>query len=288
MENQNKAVAVAINGTANNANAVATYTPTINLPVLTDRNFVLEVIQENLEGLGALRFPKVSIPGAGGLSFTVVDAETGDETAATSITGVLLGKHAFKVWYQKSFEEKGGDDDEIVMCISVDCETGSGCQDPVTGDWLVPFGQKCETCQYNQWESSRKGGRGKDCSDKFRLHIAQEGEVFPIRIDLPPTSLSNFKDYLKRLTNKAKPYYGVVTQIKLETDKNDSGTKFSKATFSKVNDLSREEFVAIKEYMQAMASSMAMITRESLSEPAPVGTTVDAEGGASDDEEEAY
>lgn len=234
--------------------------PTINLPVLISPDEAAEVIAMNMEGMGDFKFEKIKMPSGGGIAFTVIDEE-GEEQPVKELRGVILDKYPFKAWYAKGFDEKGPDDDNFPDCFSNDNIHGSGCP-----EYGIPPEQLCERCRYGQWGSSRKGGRGKDCSDKIRVHILMEGEAFPKCIDAPPTSLSNFKDYVKRLSNKMKPFYGVVTSLKLEKAKSDGGIDYSKVVFAKVADLTKEERRAVKGYMQTLLPSMRQITRESIAE----------------------
>lgn len=238
---------------------------TFNLPALVCPEDAKEVLAENLDGMGEQRFEKIIMPGSGGIAFTLVD-EDGKEEPVKELRGILLDKYPFKAWYIKSFEEKNRDDVGIPDCFSSDNIHGSGCKEAG-----IPSGQLCETCKYGQWGSSRKGGRGKDCADKIRVHILLEDNVFPHYIDAPPTSLGNFKDYLKRLSNKMNPFYGVVTVVGLEKDENDAGTVYSKATFAKAANLTREERAKMKEYIAALLPSMRKITRESISEAVGAG-----------------
>lgn len=248
-----------------NPNAVANVAPTIDLPILTQKDEAISVIQENLSGFGKLRFDKIRMPAGGGLTFEVAD-ESGNLVPVQEIRGVIIGHFPFKAWWEKSFEEKTDDDDKRPDCYSADGITGTGC--PEKG---IPTGQKCTSCPKGAWGSDRRGGRGKDCNDKIRIYILREGEVFPVFIDLPATSHANLKDYIKRLTNRLKHYYGVVTSIKLEKDKNAAGTVFSKATFSKAADLTPAERLAVKQYIDSMKDTIRQIDAETIAaEPGEV------------------
>lgn len=244
---------------------VASDQPTFSLPALIDPELAKEVIAENLDGMGEQRFDKIDMPSGGGIAFTLVD-EDGKEEPVKELRGILLDKYPFRAWYIKSYEEKSKDDIGIPDCFSSDNIHGSGCA--AAG---IPAGQLCATCPKGQWGSNRKGGRGKDCADKIRMHIVMEGNVFPHYIDAPPTSLGNFKDYLKRLSNKMNPFYGVVTSISLEKDENDNGTVYSKATFAKAVNLTSEERGRMKQYIETLLPSMRKITRESIGEVVDVG-----------------
>ena len=282
MENINGTAALNFNQAANdpatmpqqltaqpNPAVVANIVPTIDLPILTQKEEALSVIQENLTGFGKLKFDKVKMPAGGGLTFEVAD-ENGNVVPMQEIRGVIIDHFPFKAWWEKSYEEKTEDDDKRPDCYSSDLITGTGC--PAKG---IPAGQPCSNCKYGAWGSDRRGGKGKDCNDKIRIHILREGEVFPVFIDLPATSHSNLKDYIKRLTNRLKHYYGVVTSIKLEKDKNAAGTVFSKATFSKAADLTPAEKVAMKQYIDSMKDTIRQIDAETIAaEPGDAGPDI--------------
>ena len=259
--------------------------PTFNLPVLVNPEEASEIIAENMEGMGEFYFDKIKMPSGGGITFEIVDDE-GNPDAVKELRGVLLDKFPFKVWYEKSYDEKGQDDDDKPDCFSDDNIHGSGFTD-ASGRVVIPEGQLCKDCKFGQWGSHRKGGDGKDCADKIRVHILMEGEAFPKYIDAPPTSLKNFKKYVKMLSNKAKSFYGVVTCMKLEKDKNDGGVDYSKVLFTKSADLTRDERLAVKDLIQTLLPSMHKITRDSIGEPVVMDgdDVIDAQGAIGEDEE---
>lgn len=241
-----------------NTTAVAATAPTIDLPILTQKDEALSVIQENLTGLGKLKFDKIRVPSGGGLTFEVAD-ENGEVVPVQEIRGIIIDHFPFKAWWAKSFEEKTEDDDKRPDCFSADGITGKGC--PAKG---IPENQKCKDCPKGAWGSDRRGRGGKDCSDKIRVHILREGEVFPVFIDLPASSHINLKEYIKRLTNRLKHYYGVVTSIKLEKDKTSDGIVYSKVTFSRAADLTPAEKVAMKQYIDSMMDTIRQIDAETI------------------------
>ncbi len=231
---------------------------TINLPVLAMPEEVILAAKENTVAGERFPFEKIKMPSGGGLTFELTD-ENGKTTPVTEIKGIVLAFKPFRSWYEKSFAERSDEDDPMPDCYSSDCVTGSGCQSAG-----IPAGQKCDTCSKGQWGSSRNGGRGKDCGDRMGIWILLEGYAVPHFIGLPKTSLGNFKDYRKRLTSKAKVYYGVVTAIGLEKSKNETGKiEFSKATFAKAADLSAEERGLIKKYIDAISGSL-QVSRDAI------------------------
>lgn len=242
---------------------------TFNLPIFQNAAEANSVIHANMDGMGNFRFEKIKMPAGGGIAFEMQD-ENGEPMPVREIRGVILDKLPFRAWYEKSFDEKNADDIGTPNCHSEDGVKGTGYKDNA-GRVVVPEGQLCENCPKGQWGSSRKGGRGKDCNDKIRIHILLEGEAFPKYIDAPPTTLANFKQYIHLLSNKIKPFYGVVTSLKLEKAKSDGGIDYSKIVFSKGAELTADERAAVKELIQTLLPAMRKITKDSIGDPP--GTT---------------
>jgi ribosomal protein L15 len=256
--------------TQDTAPDTAAATPTLNLPVLACPEEIMEATQENLADGESFRLDKVKMPSAGGLTFQITD-ESGKPVPVQTLTGIILGFQHFKSWYEKAYEEKGADDDLRPDCFSADTVTGTGCT-----RCGIPINQLCETCSKNAWGSDRRGGRGKDCADRTRVWLLQEGCAMPIILDLPKTSIGPFKEYRKRLTQKAKVIYGVVTAITLEQDTSDRKVPYSKANFAKVSDLIAQERATIKEYIKSISSIMT-ISQDSISDDHPIESAGDAE-----------
>jgi hypothetical protein len=236
---------------------IATAISTINLPLLSEPQDVLLAAKENTVAGERFPFEKIKMPSGGGLSFQLTD-ENGKPVPVVELKGIVLGFKPFRSWYEKSFSDRNPDDDLFPDCYSADCITGSGCE--AAG---IPAGQKCETCPKGQWGSSRNGGRGKDCGDRMGIWILMEGYAVPHFAGLPKGSLANFKDYRRRLTQKAKVYYGVVTVVGLEAAKNDNKVEYSKATFAKAADLTAQERTLIKQYIDAISGSF-QVSRDAI------------------------
>lgn len=255
---------------------VAQQTATINLPALTQREEALEVMQENLEGMeGQFKFDKVKIPSGGGISFEVID-EAGEPNPVKELRGVVVDYYPINAWWHDEF----GGEKNPPTCSSMDCKVGTGSE-----EYGIPAGQPCATCPKNQWGSDPKNGRGKACKNMVRVYILQEGNVFPVLLALPPTSIGSWKQYIQRLTNKLLPYYGVVTVAKLEKERNSDGIEFSKVSFAKAADLSPAEKKAIKDYARTMRPAMRAVAIDSTeynAEEAPAAAANDPE------EEEGY
>lgn len=221
--------------------------PSFNLPVLTDPQGIMEIMQINLEGTEP-RFDRVRIPSGGGLTFEL-PGEGGEPEIAQEIVGVILDHYPVNAYWRDRFAGAKNPPD----CSALDAKHGVG--NP---------GGDCAACPHNQWGSAldEKGQptRGKACKNIHRVYILREGEVFPLLLALPPTSKGNFTDYMKRLTSrKPVPYFGCVTRVKLQKATSSTGIIYSQAVFSKVADLSPEETAAMKAYANLLKNAMRAV-----------------------------
>jgi hypothetical protein len=229
--------------------ALAVQNPTINLPIIINHDELLEAIQVNSVDGEKQRFDRISVPSGGGLSFTVID-ENNKEMALSSFHGIILKFQPYRIWYLKKFSEKEEDEDPI-FCFSADGVAGSGCP-----EGKISEGQPCINCPYKQWGSDRDGGDGSDCHDRIALWIAKENDAMPVLVDLPRTSLKNFRDYRNFLTTKiGKPLYGVVTEIGLEKVEGKKA-KYSAVTFARADSITNEEKAIMKELIESLKPDM--------------------------------
>lgn len=270
---------LAVTGTTGHE-LVAQPTATIDLPVLTNQAEVMETLGENMETLGdsfRMQFDRVKIPSGGGISFEII-GEDGTPEPVKEIQGVVIDGHPCNACWK----EVGTANSNPPDCSSVDGKTGTGSE--VLG---IESGQACATCPYNQWGSDPRGGRGKHCKNMVRLAALPKGYVFPVIISLPPTSISNWANYIQRLMNRGtRTYYGVVTSIKLQRAQNKEGTDYSEVVFAKAADLTPAESKAIKAYAAQLRPAIRGIAIDAIDynvEPAQTVTYSD-----DPEEEEGY
>jgi ribosomal protein L15 len=229
--------------------ALAVQPPTINLPIITNHAELMEAIQANSVDGEKQRFDRISVPAAGGLSFTVID-ENNNETALTKFRGILLHYHPYCIWYLKSYNERKEGEDPI-FCFSADKVIGCGCLEAGISE-----GQPCAICPKKQRGSDRNGGDGSDCHDRMAVWIAKENDAMPVLVDLPRTSLKNFRNYRNFLTTKiGKPLYGVVTEIGLEKVEGKK-SKYSAVTFTRADSLNANEKAVMKELIESLKPDM--------------------------------
>jgi hypothetical protein len=179
---------------------------------------------------------RVKMPSGGGVSFSVPGPSGWEDVKV--INAIILGFNDHRVYYEKSFDETGGG--EQPDCSSTDMEVGKG--NP---------GGNCNECPMNEWETAEKG-KGKACTEKRLLMLLMPGELLPVKLEIPATSLQNVKKYFMRLASKAIIFHNVVTEFTLEEDKNDKGVKYSKIVFNKHSDLSDAEKAGVLNFSKAL------------------------------------
>lgn len=194
---------------------------------------VTDLIKEELDGLGQIPFDTVKIPSGGGLAFELSGDDPDTPETVQSLTGVILHHHAVNSYWPGEFDGSNN----VPDCSSADGKQGL---DIKTGEV-----RDCSTCPFNQFGSSK--GNGKACKNGHRIYLLRSGEVLPVLISLPPTSLRTFKDYVaKRLVVKGKLTSSVLTTIKLKREKSADGITYSSCVFSKAGDLTSAQIEQLK------------------------------------------
>lgn len=83
------------------------------------------------------------------------------------------------------FEDDYGEGDGIPSCASSDGVQPNGGKDPRPGP--------CSTCHFSQFGSG-KNGKGMACRRFLWLYVAREGDIMPLVLKAPPTSLRSVDD----------------------------------------------------------------------------------------------
>lgn len=230
-----------------------------NSTALTVQNFaitpitpeVTEIIKEELNGLGQVPFDAVKVPSGGGLAFELPGESPDAPETATELAGVIVHHHPVNAYWKEAFS--GGN--QQPDCSSIDGKNGI---EMATGEL-----RDCESCPFNQFGSAGDGSNGKACKNGHRVYILREGEVLPLLLTLPPTSLKGFKDYLaKRVVLKGKRSWYVVTRITLKKEQNGGGIKYSSCAFSKLGDLSAEQIASLQSTVDAVKQLATVVPVE--------------------------
>lgn len=179
---------------------------------------VMEILKQNIgDGASISRFDleRIKVPGAGGKAWDLVDDEMQPAPAA-SFDAIIIHQKTVRAFWAKEFGtgESGPPD-----CSSEDGTYGAG----------TPGGT-CSKCAMNQYGSAAKG-RGKACREMKALFLLRPGFVMPTLLCLPPSSLTNHKNYVMALINRKRFMYSVVTRFGLEQDK---GGETGNIDYSKV------------------------------------------------------
>lgn len=217
---------------------------TINLPVLSNPELVAEVFEVNLEGMAA-SFPRIKFPSGGMLAFEVPGDDGAD--VAKELVGVIIDQVSNNSYWSKKFDGSTQPPD----CFSADGKIGHRSPEAVLPWWAETM--ECATCQFNQYGSG-EDKRGKACKNNRKLYMVREGEILPVEILVPPSSLKALQTYMVQLTTKVKPIDGVVTKIKLKKAESAGGIEYSEAVFTKVADLNVAERDAIRSYAKTLRS----------------------------------
>lgn len=196
-------------------------------------------------------FPRVKIPAGGQVSFEVLNPERPDDPDVTkTLEGVIVMQHTANAYWQTS--ETGGNPPD---CSSDDGVTGYG-----------KPGGACASCPLNEFGSG-EGGSGKACKNMKNIYLLRDGEMIPLLLSLPPTSLKAFRQYANTLRFAGRGLSSVVTRVGLKRQEG-NGNAYSVATFAMAGALSPELAKAGREYARQMRESLTA-ARAAHSTPAP-------------------
>ena len=210
------------------------------LPALNEN--MVQAMAEEMDGL-TLSFPRVKIPSGGGLAFEIPGDDPENPDTEKEIVGIIVDHYPVNAYWKDKYSGGNAAPD----CSSLDGKRGD-------------YGP-CANCQYNQWGTA-EDGRSKACKNMHRVYILREGEIMPLLLTLPPTSLKNIADYLAlRIVSRGLRSYGVVTKVSLKKAQNAGGINYSQAVFGLSGKLAADQVRAMAEYSQgikAMTRQMAV------------------------------
>ena len=194
-----------------------------------------EDVQEEMDGL-ELVFTRVKIPSGGGLAFELPGEDDDEPDLAKEIRGVILFHHPVNAYWAEDYTGQNNPPD----CASFDGKYGEG--NP---------GGSCAVCEMNQWGSD--GASGKACKNMRRIYILREGEIFPLLLTLPPTSLGNFSRFItRRILQKGLRTHKVVTKVTLKKATSSGGINYSQASFKLDGALPEDAQEAMKKYSETI------------------------------------
>lgn len=216
---------------------------------------IAEAFSEEMEGL-PMTFDRARIPSGGGLAFEVPGDDPDAPDMLRELTGVIVDHHPINAYWAEKFSGQNTPPD----CSSMDGKHGEGAP-----------GGSCANCPFNQFGSG-EDGNGKACKNMHRVYLLRSGEIIPLLLTLPPTSIKAFSDYIgKRVVTKGLRSYGVVTKVTLKKAVNGSGIQYSQAQFAVTAPLDAKA----TETMRRFSEEIKTTTRNLAIIEAEAGRTVD-------------
>lgn len=214
----------------------------------TDLSSVLSVLSDNLaDGTLSVRdLDRITVPAGGSTTWSIATLNGTEDTKA--LDGVIVYWRDGRAFWRKGFEETGSGTPPD--CISYDGLVGEG--DP---------GGACVRCPMSQFGSAervfgRRGSSAQACRATRLLFLLRPADMLPVIVRVPPSSLKDVRGYFVQLTRAGLPYYGVVTRLTLERDKNASGIVYSKIKPIVLHRLSPEQARVFAAYGEQFRQAM--------------------------------
>ena len=220
------------------------------IPKVSDSKFSSAELADDMDGL-QLSFQRAKIPGGGVLQFELPGEDPENPDYVQTLEGVILFNHSANSYWPAGSEY---DDNTPPQCQSVDGKVGYG--DP---------GGICEACDYNKFGSDPNGG-GKACKNMRVLYLLRSGEMMPIQLSLPPTSIRPYTTFVNSafLLRGRRVCSGLV-QIGLRKGAS-NGFTYSVATFKKLRDFEGEELAQVCAYADSFRDQIKQALSERASQ----------------------
>lgn len=220
------------------------------IPKVSDSKFSSAELADDMDGL-QLSFQRAKIPGGGVLQFELPGEDPENPDYVQTLEGVILFNHSANSYWPAGSEY---DDNTPPQCQSVDGKVGYG--DP---------GGICEACDYNKFGSDPNGG-GKACKNMRVLYLLRSGEMMPIQLSLPPTSIRPYTTFVNSafLLRGRRVCSGLV-QIGLRKGSS-NGFTYSVATFKKLRDFEGEELAQVCSYADSFRDQIKQTLSERASQ----------------------
>lgn len=194
--------------------------PFSSYAIATMESSAVELMRENVGagGVSVFDLDRVRIPAGGGITWEVPSLE-GPEAVKT-IDGIIVHWREPRAYWRESFSTTGGGTPPD--CSSDDGLFGVG--DP---------GGACARCPNAVFGSAvddkGEAAKGQACKQMRLLFMLRQGDLLPLAMFLPPTSITPLRQYFMRLTSKGRPYYSVVTRLALDQKTSGGNIKYSVA-----------------------------------------------------------
>ncbi len=213
------------------------------LPAMAEGEFSQEELAEDMEGM-QMSFQRVKIPAGGALQFEIPSDDPDNPDYVKTLEGVILYHHPNNAYWP---EGKEYDENTLPLCSSTDGKLGVG--DP---------GGLCSTCALNAYGSAPEGA-GKACKNMRILYFLRSGDMMPIQVALPPTSLKPFREFMNQsFVMRRRTSFGSVVQIGLKR-MNNGKDDYSVATFRRLYDFEGEELAQIRAYANGFKEQVKLL-----------------------------
>lgn len=209
-----------------------------NYMALTVGSDFAEVVAANIGNATIQPFDldRVKIPAGGGTTWEVPTLD--GVTEVKEIDGVIIHWRKVRAYWTQGFDESGGGTPPD--CSSEDGMTGVG--DP---------GGSCAECPLSKFGSDANH-RAQACKEMRMLFLIREGDRLPLVVSIPPSSLGSVSKYFLRLVSHGIPYFGAITRLTLEKNKNKDGIQFSQASLSLMSELNSDQIIRVKSYADGL------------------------------------
>lgn len=183
----------------------------------------------NLALMETPRLPRIKATSDG----LLLDASNPDEEELKELSGVIIFGAKYKAWYKEKFDPQVKNPPD---CFSHDAKFPS----PDASD---PQAKSCKGCPKNEFETADVG-KGKACRDMRRLFLlldVKQGEesIMPIQLNVTPTSLKAFDDYLGKLVMNGFSIEEVETKVTAKKKSRDD--KYVVLSFAKTTSYADDE-----------------------------------------------
>lgn len=217
------------------------------LPLVQEPTSVRDVITANVGEGGVSRFDldKVTVPAGGGIAW-MLPTLTGGYESAQDLIGIIVGFRDTRAYWRQGLDEGRGNTPPD--CGSENSKDGIGRR--WEGDDPTQV-HDCLTCPMAAFGSDE--GRAQACKQVRNLFLLRPGEMIPIIVQLPPTSLKGVRTFMLRLASRNLPHYAVVVRIGLDRQKNADGIAYAQATFAAAEQLDETGRGRMKQYVEAFA-----------------------------------
>jgi hypothetical protein len=197
---------------------------------------IIETMRENLGNakLSAFNLDRIKMPSGGGLAWEVQTLE-GPEPQKT-LTGIIVYHRDVRTFWRDEYSGQGNPPD----CSSDDGITGYG--DP---------GGDCSSCPLAQFDSGRNGGQA--CKQQKQVFLLMGEGMLPAVLNLPPTSLRPYRDFMLRLGSNRILYRHVEVTIGLEKVSGGDVPDYSRATIRLSSRLDTDEAQKVNDYSSMIA-----------------------------------